>query len=140
MRYINCSLDTALYAWVGDKAEDLEVICYTDADLASNRNDSKSTSGVFLCLVGPRSFVPLSSVSKKQRSVSKSTPEAEIVALDHGLCKEGLPAVKIWEMIFDRKLKVVVQEDNQAAVRIICTGKNRPCDICRAHSALTSHG
>ena len=122
--YINSSLETALYAWVGDEPKDLELVCYTDADLASDKNDSKSTTGVFLCLVGPKSFVPLSAVSKKQTSVSKSTPEAEIVALDHGLCKEGLPALKIWELILNRTLKIKVQEDNQAAVRIICTGKN----------------
>jgi hypothetical protein len=84
-----------MYGWIGDKRDKLELVLYCDADLAGDRNDSKSTSGVFMCLVGPTSFMPLAAVSKKQTSVSKSTPEAEIVAIDHGLSKHALPALSL---------------------------------------------
>ena len=51
-----------------------------------DRIDSKSRAGVLVCLVGPRAH----HWSKKKTSVSKSTPKAEIVALDHGVSKEGM--------------------------------------------------
>ena len=69
--------------WIGDPPDLLELVLYCYADLAGDRTDSKSTSGVFMCLLGPCSFMPLNALSKKQTSVSKSTPEAEIVSLDH---------------------------------------------------------
>ncbi len=43
-----------MYGWVGDQKKDLELVLYCDADLAGDRNDAKSTSGVFMCVVGPR--------------------------------------------------------------------------------------
>ena len=85
---------------------------------------TQSTSGVFLCLVGPCSFIPLAGISKKQTSVSKSTPEAEIVALDHGVSKEGIPALALWTKILGRSMQIRVMEDNDAASRIIITGRN----------------
>ena len=88
--YVNSTLDLHLYGWVGDSPEFIELVAYCDADLAGDCTDSKSTSGVLICLVGPRTYMPITGVSKKQTSVSKSTPEAEIVALDHGVSKEGM--------------------------------------------------
>jgi len=61
--------------------DDVELVLFCDADWAGDQNDHKSTSGVLLCLMGPNTFIPISAISKKQISVSKSTPEAEIVAL-----------------------------------------------------------
>jgi hypothetical protein len=122
--YIQGSLSLKMYGWVGDTKDKLELVLYCDADLAGDRNDSKSTSGIFMCLVGPTSFVPLAAVSKKQTSVSKSTPEAEIVAIDHGLSKHALPALSLWENILGRKLTIKLMEDNSAACRIVITGRN----------------
>ena len=79
------TLDLNLYGWIADPPDLLELALYCDADLAADRTDSKSTSGVFMCLLGPCSFMPLNALSKKQTSVSKSTPEAEIVSLDHAV-------------------------------------------------------
>jgi hypothetical protein len=122
--WINSSLDVFMYGWVADPASLLELVLYCDADLAGDRTDAKSTSGVFLCLIGPNSFMPLSAISKKQTSISKSAPEAEIVALDRGLQKEGLPALWIFEKIFGRTPKLYVMEDNAACMRITITGRN----------------
>ena len=109
--YIKSSVNVKMYGWVGDKREDLELVLYCDADLAGDRNDAKSTSGIFMCLLGPTSFVPLAGVSKKQTSVSKSTPEAQIVAIDHGLSKHALS-----------------QDGIQA------------CDVCLGHRELMWYG
>ncbi|CAE6971381.1 unnamed protein product, partial [Symbiodinium sp. CCMP2592] len=122
--YINSTLDLNLYGWIGDAPEMLELVLYCDADLAGDRTDSKSTSGVFMCLLGPRSFMPLNALSKKQTSVSKSTPEAEIVSLDHAVYKLGLPALSMWEYMLGRRFRFGVMEDNEAAIRVIITGHN----------------
>ena len=63
-----------------------------------------------MCLLGPRSFVPLNALSKKQTSVSKSTPEAEIVSLDHAVHKLGLPALSMWEYMLGRRFRLRVME------------------------------
>ena len=122
--YINSTLDLNLYGWIGDPPELLELVLYCDADLAGDRTDSKSTSGVFMCLLGPRSFMPLNALSKKQTSVSKSTPEAEIVSLDHAVYELGLPALSMWEYMMGRRFRLRVMEDNEAAIRVIITGHN----------------
>ncbi len=123
--YIKSSLDVHMYAWVGDEMSDVEIVLYCDADLSGDRTDGKSTSGVFLCLMGPNTFVPLCGLSKKQTSVATSTPEAEIVAVHHGVCKEGLPALDLWETILRRNdLVVRVMEDNSACTRVIISGSN----------------
>ena len=124
MCYIYSTLDLSLYGWIGDSPDLLELVLYCDADLAGDRTDSKSTSGIFMCLLGPRSFMPLNAVSKKQTSVSKSTPEAEIVSMDHAIYKLGLPAMTLWERLLDRKITLRVMEDNEAAIRVIVTGHN----------------
>ena len=80
--------------------EDLHLELYSDADFASDLETRKSTSGMFLVLVGPNTFFPLSGVSKKQSAVSHSTPEAEIVAAAQALRTVGLPALDLWDTIF----------------------------------------
>ena len=122
--YINSTLDLNLYGWIGDPPDLLELVLYCDADLAGDRTDSKSTSGVFMCLLGPRSFMPLNALSKKQTSVSKSTPEAKIVSLDHAVYKLGLPALSMWEYMLGRPFRLRVMEDNEAAIRVVITGHN----------------
>ena len=122
--YINETVQICLHAWVGDPIERIKMVLYCDADLASDRNDHKSTSGVFLCLMGPQTFVPIAAYCRKQTSVSKSTPEAEVVALRDGLTKQGIPGLVLWEEVKGQSVNLAVAEDNQAAVRIIISGKN----------------
>ena len=76
-----------------------------------------------MALVGPNSFYPLGSISKKQTSVSHSTDEAEIVAMNLAVRTEGLPALELWEFIFGRKFTLDLFEDNQATSRIVTTGR-----------------
>ena len=123
--YINSTLDLHMYAWVGDSISNVEVVLYCDADLSGDRTDGKSTTGCFLCLMGPNTFVPLAGLSKKQGSVATSTPEAEVVAVHHGVCRHGIPALDLWQTILKRKMmRVRVMEDNSACSRILVTGNN----------------
>jgi hypothetical protein len=56
--------------------------------------------------------------------VSKSTPEAEIVAIDHGLAKHALPALSLWESVLGKQMTIALMEDNSAACRVVITGRN----------------
>ena len=110
--YLNNSADRKQTASIGDEPEELHLGLFTDADLAGDRRDSKSTSGVLLVLLGPHTFYPLGFIAKKQTSVSHSSTEAELVATYIALKDEGIPALDLWEVILGRVPKLVVYEDN----------------------------
>ncbi len=79
----------------------------------------RSTTGVFLCLAGSRTFCPLAGVLQKQTAVSHSTPEAEIVAADFGLRTEGIPAMQLWDNLTGRQITLEILEDNSAALQVM---------------------
>ena len=126
--YLHTSLSFRQYGWVGagDTAADLRLNLFADADLASDIEDSVSTSGAYLALVGPNSHMPLAQQSKKQTAVSHSSAEAEIVAADHALRTIGLPALDIWELILGKtgSLNIDMFEDNDACITIFRAGRN----------------
>ena len=106
-----CYLQTTK-AWVirnmiGDTIDKLHLAVYSDASFAGEKNSSKSTTGGVLCLVGPRSFVSLNWICKKQGAVSHSSTEAEIVGLDTMVRMEGIPALNLWSQIVDTVQGVV---------------------------------
>ena len=114
----------------------LELHLFCDADLAGCPETAKSTSGVYLALVGPGgTHFPLAGISKKQTSTSHSTAEAEMVALDLAVRTEGIPALSIWDVLLQRKTQLRLMEDNQATIRILETGK---CPTLR-HVSRTQH-
>jgi len=47
-----------------------------------------------------------------------------MVSMDYGMRSFGLPALVLWDTIFQRPVKLIVHEDNQAMIRIVETGKN----------------
>ena len=53
-----------------------------------------------------------------------SSDLAEIVSLDHGLFKIGIPVAALWEHITKKKCVIALMEDNSAACRIVITGRN----------------
>jgi hypothetical protein len=120
--YINSTVDLTLKGYINDKPEDLYLRLYADADFAGCKKTSRSTSGVFLCLCGPNSWFPIAATSKRQGCVSHSTPEAELVAVDLAMRAEGLPALIIFEKIFGRPIRLVFEEDNQAAISVMKSG------------------
>jgi len=124
MQYLNCTLHYREVAWVGDAIDKLELHLFADADLASDPEDHVSTSGVHLEISGPDTKFPLQDQSKKQTAVSHSTPEAEIVAIDHALRTVGLPALQLWDVLLQRPTKLQLHEDNAACIRVMETGRN----------------
>ena len=72
---------------------------FQDSDLAGDLEESKSTSGGTLCVIGSHTFVPISWMCKKQTSVSHSSTESEIISLDAGLRLDGILALGLWDLI-----------------------------------------
>ena len=122
--YINSTLDIRSFTWVGNRPNDMNIVLYSDADFAGCKETMRSTTGAFLTIQGTHTFAPLAAVSKKQTCVSHSTPEAELVAADHAVRAEGLPALPLWELLLGRKLQVHLKEDNEAAIKNLLSGKN----------------
>ena len=46
-----------------------------------------------MCILGSRTFVPVSWMCKKQTSVSHGSTEPEVVSLDAGLRLDGIPSI-----------------------------------------------
>ena len=84
---------------MGNTARQCRLGLFQDSDFAGDLEDSKSTSGGTLCVFGSHTFVPISSMCKKQTSVSHSSTESEIISLDTGLRLDGLPALELWDLI-----------------------------------------
>eukprot|EP00969_Alexandrium_andersonii_P237948 10502706-Alexandrium_andersonii.AAC.1 len=78
--------------WVGDSFSAVAPHLYADADFAGCVDTLRSASGVHLCLRGPRTSFPFAGLSKRQGCSSRSTPEAELVAMDFAMRQEGLPS------------------------------------------------
>lgn len=84
---------------VGNDPKDCAVVYWADADFAGSLRDSESTSGGYLMLVGPQTFVLVAWLCKKQRAVSNSTTEAKTISLDAGLRLEALPLLMLWDIL-----------------------------------------
>ena len=84
---------------MGNTAKQCRLGLFQDSDFAGDLEDSKSTSGGTLCILGSHTFVPVSWMCKKQTAVSHSSTESEIISLDTGLRLEGLPALELWDLI-----------------------------------------
>ena len=123
-----CRLPGALsfwhFAWVGDAAADFQRRLHTDADLASDPEDSVSTSGAYVAIVGPRSRAPIAHRSEKQTAVAHSSAEAELAAADRGLRAMGLPALDARGTILGitESSKAIAFQDNDACCRFCRCG------------------
>ena len=94
--YIHHTNEFRQHCHVGNTAQHCRLGLFQDSDFADDLQDSKSTAGGVLCIFGSRTFVPVSSMWKKQTSVSHSSTESEIISLDAGLRMDGLPALDLW--------------------------------------------
>ena len=97
--YIHHTCEYKQYCHVGNTAKQCRLGLFQDSDFAGDLEDSKSTSGGTLCILGGRAFVPISWMCKKQTSVSHSSTESEIISLDAALRLDGLPALELWDLI-----------------------------------------
>ena len=85
--------------YVGNTAQQCRLGLFQDSAFAGDREDSESRSGGVLCIFGSRIFVPICWMCKKQTSDSHSSAEAEVISLDAGLRKDGIPALDLWNLV-----------------------------------------
>ena len=97
--YIHHTCEYKQHCYVGNTAKQCRLGLFQDSDFAGDLEDSKSTSGGTLCILGSHTFVPRSWMCKKQTSVSHSSTESETISLDVGLRLDGIPALDLWDMI-----------------------------------------
>ena len=90
--YIHHQLD-AIASSVGDHPEDCFLVLFSDASFAGDLKDSKSTTGGFLCLVGPSTCCPITWLCKKPGAISHSISEAEE--------NESTPSLISWDLVFE---------------------------------------
>ena len=112
MCYIWSSLELRQVAWCNDIVENLSVRLHADADFAGCLETSRSTSGVYLCVQGPETALPIAGPSKRQTNVSHSTPEAEIVAADFAIRTIGIPALTLWSTLLQKDVCRQFHEDS----------------------------
>ena len=145
MAYISQNLSDCLTGYIGDKAEDLFLGIYVDADHGGDVNDCKATTGAIIVLRGPNTWFPLAVICKKQTSNSNGTCEAEMVAASHALRLEAIPIQQLWESYLGRPVRMVLYEDNQGTIDVINKGyspqlrhllKTQKCCIDLVHSIV----
>ena len=121
-------------AYINDSPEDLWLEIYTDSDFSGSPDCAHSTSGAWLQLRGPNSVWPLSWASKKQTAVSRSTTEAEVIAMAFGVFSEALPMEVLWGMVLQREIHTIIYEDNEATEKIVRSGFSQKLrHITRTH-------
>ena len=76
-------------------------------------------------VAGPHTRAPLSACSRRQTAISKSTPEAEMIAASYALSSEGLPAMSLWDAILGRAVSLEIAEDNEAMIKICRSGRSQ---------------
>ena len=87
--YIHHTCEYKQYCHVGNTAKQCRLGLFQDSDFAGGLEDSKSTSGGALCVLGSHTFVPVSWMCKKRTSVSLRSTESEIISVDAGLRLDG---------------------------------------------------
>ena len=107
------------YCHVGNTAQHCRLGLFHDPDFAGVLEDSKSTSVWNLCIYGSWTIVTISWMCKKQISVSHSSTESEVIALDAGLRMDGLPALDLWDVVIEmlRSSNSTKSPNNQARSR-----------------------
>ena len=97
--YIHHTCEYRQYCYVRNTTQQRRLGLFQDSDFAGNLEDSKITSGGILCIFGSHTFVPVSWMCKKKASVSHSSTESEIIALDPRLQMGGIPALTFWDLV-----------------------------------------
>ena len=95
--YIHHTSECRQHCHVGNTARHCRLGLFQDSYFAG---DFKSTSARVLCILGSRTFVPISWMCKKQTSVSHTQiTESEVISLDAGLRMDGLCALDSWDVV-----------------------------------------
>ena len=110
----------------------LEIMGYSDADYASDKNTRRSITGLIIYLCG----IPIAWRSKSQKCVTLSSTESEYYALSE-LCSEILYIRNTLEfMEFKIRYPIVVRVDNVGAMFL---GNNPALSQRTKHISIRQH-
>ena len=96
-----------------------ELYVYTDADFAACPWTARSTTGIFIGVKTGDSLFPIHWQSRKQSSIARSTPEAEMIAFASALYGETLHVQELLTQLFETDINVKLEQDNDAVLKII---------------------
>ena len=137
--YLDSTQHYVLTGRIGDRAKDLVLRLFVDSDFAGSTDNARSTSGGWLVLAGPSTWVPLMWVSKRQACTSRSTTEAEIISLAMSLYAEAIPTLDLWDTLLSRPVDLIIMEDNQACIKILRKGySDKMRSLLRTHRVNVS--
>ena len=72
--------------------------------------------------------------SKRQSSTSRSTTEAEVIAIATAVYGEAIPVLQLWDTLLQRPVSLVIHEDNQAPIMVVERGySSKLRHITRTH-------
>jgi hypothetical protein len=117
-KYLNTTKELMfhLYKPVQPFRGEIDIIQWTDADWATDKNDRKSITGHVTYVLSQ----PVSWGSRKQKSVAHSSTEAELVAAVD-TAKEGMYMRNVISPMYKVKTPMTINIDNQGA-KFICEG------------------
>ena len=112
LRYVAGTIHYGLCYSKGD--EDIKLKGYSDADMAGDVDDRKSTSGILFCL----GDAPVSWQSQKQPVVALSSCEAEYIAASLAAC-QGIWLRRLIGKFYGRDaVAATIYVDNQSAIQL----------------------
>ena len=116
LRYLSGTTNYGLkYMNDDDKYRDeMNIVCYCDADWAGDKTDRKSTSGY--CVYVNDNLISWN--TKKQQSVALSTAEAELMGIVEVVKEAKWMSMLLTEMGYKVRRPVTVWCDNQAAISL----------------------
>ena len=124
--YLNHSADRLLTGSLGMRESELFVEAFCDVDFAGEVDDMYSANGGWIQLTdGNGGFFPLAWLSKKQTAISRSTTEAEVVALSYVLFEEAIDLVELYSQVLGRRVTLKLREDSEACAKVVSTGYSR---------------
>ena len=147
--YLDCHREDVLVGVMGDDLSECKLVGYSDADFAACKRTRRSVSGAYVELVGPYSRFPISWSSRKQGSVSQSTPESELIAANTLVRRELFPIQEALLQITGRLPTTELQEDNSTAILAMKTGASKELrhlgrvhgvSVRALHEAITEKG
>eukprot|EP00971_Amphidinium_carterae_P097772 1934644-Amphidinium_carterae.1 len=123
--YLKCSRDLVVNFKMRE-GSDFHLAIWSDADLAGDVEDTKSTSGAWIELLDEHgNSWPISWLSKKQGSSAFATCESETVALNTALREEGIPVLDLLCAVTGREIKMVCYEDNEQTISAVRRGYSK---------------
>ncbi|CAE7808317.1 GIP [Symbiodinium sp. CCMP2592] len=119
--YIHHTRDVCMNAscsW--DAAPELRV--YTDADFAACPYTSRSTSGIVVHIGTGQHAFPVMWQSRKQTSVARSTPEAEMISMASAMFSEVINLQTFLQSAFKSTVPIIFYQDNETVLAILKSG------------------